>query len=92
VKPTLEDQKELYLVLGGTAGLLIADRRIENRLPGGDYSFYQNRSNLAIGGLGAAAAGVWIYGIKTDHAHAKELGDLELERLVNTFLIHVRCN
>jgi membrane-associated phospholipid phosphatase len=101
VKRVLEDQKGLYLapfqpsnfkwdaiVLGGTAGLLIGDRHIENRLPGGNYGFYQNGSNIAIGGLGATMAGVWIYGIKTDHPHAKELGALELEALVNTFLIY----
>jgi len=54
VKRGLEDQKELYLapfkpsnfkwdalVLAGTAGLLIADRHIENSLPGGNHSFYQ---------------------------------------------------
>jgi hypothetical protein len=101
VKRTLEDQKELYLapfkpsnfkwdalVLGGAAGLLVADRHIENGLPGGRYTFYQDSSNIAIGSLGAALAGVWIYGIKGDHLHAKELGDLELETLVNTFLIY----
>ncbi len=101
VKRTLEDQKELYLapfkpsnfkwdavVLGGTAGLLVADRRIENSLPGGHYQFYQDSSNIAIGGLAASLAGVWIYGIKNNHPHAKELGNLELETLVNTFLIY----
>jgi hypothetical protein len=101
VKRTLEDQKELYLapfkpsnfkwdalVLAGTAVLLVADRHIENNLPGGHYQFYQDSSNIAIGGLAASLAGVWIYGIKGDHPHAKELGYLELETLVNTFLIY----
>ena len=101
VKRILEDQKELYeapfkpsnfkwdaIVLGGTAGLLIADRHIENGLPGGHYTFYQDSSNIAIGGLGAALAGTWIWGIKTDHPHAREMGYLELETLINTFLIY----
>ena len=101
VKRGLEDQKELYLapfkpsnfkwdalVLAGTAGLLIADRHIENGLPGGNHSFYQTSSNIAIAGLGATLGSVWIYGIKTDHLHAKELGGLELETLINTFLIY----
>ncbi|HET6179391.1 MAG TPA: phosphatase PAP2 family protein [Candidatus Sulfotelmatobacter sp.] len=101
VKRTLEDQKGLYLaplkvsnlkwdaiVLGGTAGLLIGDRSIENALPGGHYTFYQTSSDIAIAGLGATLASVWIYGIKGDHPHARELGDLELETLVNTFLIY----
>jgi hypothetical protein len=101
VRRTLEDQKELYLapfkpsnfkwdflVLGGTAGLLIADRHIENGLPGGDHAFYQTSSDIAIAGLGAALGGVWIWGMKADHPHAREMGDLELETLVNGFLIY----
>jgi membrane-associated phospholipid phosphatase len=31
---------------------------------------------------------VWIWGIKGNHQHAKETGVLELETLVNTFLIY----
>ena len=102
VKRGLEDQKELYLapfkpsnfkwdaiVLGGTTGFLIADRHIEGALPGGHYRFYQDSSDIAIAGLGAALGGAWIYGIKTDNPHAKELGGLELETLINTFLIYV---
>lgn len=102
VRRGLEDQKELYLapfkpsnikwdavVLGGTAGLLIADRHIENALPGGHYTFYQDSSDIAIAGLGAGLGATWIYGIKTDNPHAKEMGELELETLVNTFLIYV---
>jgi PAP2 superfamily protein len=102
VKRTLEDQKELYrapfkpsnfkwdaLTLAGTALFLIEDRHIENNLPGGHYQFYQNTSNIAIGGLAATLAGVWLYGIKTEHHHARETGFLELETLTNTFLIYV---
>jgi len=101
VKRVLADQRELYLapfkpanfkwdalVLAGTTGLLIADRHIENALPGGHYTFFQDSSDIAIAGLGAALAGAWIYGIKNDHPHLKEMGDLELESLVDTFLIY----
>lgn len=101
VKRTLEDQKEIYkapfktsnlrwdaLVLAPTALFLVTDRHIENNLPGGHYTFYQDASDLAIGGLAASLAGVWIYGIKGDHPHAKETGELELETLVNTFLVY----
>lgn len=101
VKRILEDQKELYrapfkpsnfkwdaLVLGGTAGLLATDRRIESHISHANYTFYQATSDLAIGALGASAAGVWMWGIKSDHPHAKETGELELETLVNTFLIY----
>lgn len=102
VRRGLEDQKELYLapfkpsnfkwdliVLGGTAGFLIADRHIENALPSSHYQLYGNMSNIAIGSLGATLGSIWIYGIKTDNDHAKELGELELETLTNTFLIYV---
>ena len=101
VKRTLEDQKELYrgpfkpsnfkwdaLVLGGTAALLAADRHIEKHIGNAHYTFYQATSNVAIGGLGATLGGVWLWGIKGDHPHAKETGVLELETLVNTFLIY----
>ncbi len=97
----LHDQKELYLapfrpsnfkwdaiVLGGTALFLATDKHIENNLPGGHYQVYQDASNIAIGGLAASLAGVWLYGIKTDHHHARETGELELDALVDTFLIY----
>jgi len=101
VRRVLDDQKQLYkapfkvsnlkwdgLVLAGTAVLLIEDRHIENSLPSGHYQFYQDTSNIAIGGLSATLAGVWIYGIKTEHQHARETGLLELETLTDTFLIY----
>ncbi len=101
VKRTLEDQKELYLApfkpanfkwdaitLAGTAIFLVTDRHIENNLPGGHYQFYQDTSNIAIAGLSASLAGVWLYGVKTAHHHARETGLLELETLTNTFLIY----
>jgi hypothetical protein len=101
VKRTLEDQKELYkapfkrsnlkwdaLVLGGTAALLATDRHIEKHIGSAHQSIYQATSDVAIAGLGATLGGVWIWGIKGDHPHAKETGVLELETLVNTFLIY----
>jgi len=101
VKRTLKDQKELYqtpfkssnykwdaLELGGTAAFLATDRRIEKHISHAHYTFYQATSDVAIAGLGATLGGVWIWGIKGDHPHAKEMGSLELETLVNTFLIY----
>jgi hypothetical protein len=101
VRRTLKDQKELYkapfkpsnlkwdaLTLVGTGVFLATDRHIENNLPGGHYQFYQDTSNIAIGGLAATLAGVWLYGARTDHHHARETGWLELETLTNTFLIY----
>jgi hypothetical protein len=101
VKRTLEDQKELYLTpfkpsnfkwdaleLGGTAALLASDRHIEKHIGTAHYTFYQATSDVAIAGLGTTLGLVWILGIKGDHPHAKETGVLELETLVNTFLIY----
>jgi hypothetical protein len=97
----LRDQKELYLapfqrsnfewdaiVLGGTAALLATDRRIERHLPGGNVDIYGDFSNVALGGTAAALALAWGYGIKTHNEHLKETGLLEVEALVNTFLIY----
>lgn len=101
VRRTWNDQKGLYRapfkpsnfkwdlpVLAGTALFLITDRHIENNLPGGHYQLYQDTSNIAIGGLSATLAGVWLYGAKTEHHHARETGFLELETLTDTFLIY----
>jgi hypothetical protein len=101
VKRTLEDQKELYrapfkpsnfkwdaLVLGGTAALLASDRHIEKHIGTAHQTVYQASSDVAIAGLGATLGGVYLWGIKGDHPHAKETGALELETLVNTFLIY----
>jgi hypothetical protein len=97
----LEDQRELYaapfkpsnikwdaLVLAGTGALLVTDTRIERQLPDGPSQRYQNSSNIALGGLAASLAGLWVYGIKTTNPRAKETGELELETLTNTFLIY----
>jgi PAP2 superfamily len=101
VKRILEDQKGIYfapfdpshikydaILLGGAAVFFVTDHRIENNLPGGHYQFYQDSSNIAIGGLAATLGGVWLYGIKGDHPHARETGEIELETLVNTFLVY----
>ncbi len=101
VKRTWEDQKGLYrapfkrsnlkwdaLVLGGTAALLASDRHIEKHIGTAHYTFYQTTSDVTIAALGASLGGVWIWGIKGDHPHAKETGALELETLVNTFFIY----
>lgn len=95
------DQKRLYLapfephnfkwdalVLVGTGAFLAADRHIENNVPNSHFRLYQDTSDVAIGGLSGALLGVWLYGIKTEHRHARETGELALETLVNTFFIY----
>jgi membrane-associated phospholipid phosphatase len=101
LKQTWRDQKELYktpfrrsnlkwnaLVLGGTGVLLVYDRHIETHIGKTNESAYNIASDATIGGLGAALAGVWVWGLKNDQPHAKELGFIELQALVNTFLIY----
>lgn len=96
-----QDQKRLYLapfkahnfkwdalVLVGTGAFLAADRHIENNIPNSHFKLYQDTSDIAIAGLAGSLAGVWLYGIKTEHHHARETGQLELETLINTFLIY----
>ena len=97
----LQDQKALYrapfqrsnfkwdaIVLAGTGALIATDRHIERHLPGGNVDIYTNISNVALGGTAAALALSWGYGMKAHNEHLKELGSLELEALVNTFLIY----
>jgi hypothetical protein len=97
----LQDQKELYrapfqrsnfkwdaLVLAGTGALIASDRHIERHLPGGNVDIYGNTSDVALGGISGALALFWGYGIKTHNEHLKEMGSLEMEALINTFLIY----
>jgi len=101
VKRIGQDQRRLYLapfephnfkwdalVLVGTGAFLVADRRIENNIPHSHFTLYQTTSDIAIAGLAGSLAGVYIYGFKSEHRHARETGELELETLVNTFLIY----
>jgi hypothetical protein len=76
------------VILVGTGAFLAADRHIENNIPHSHFTAYQAISDTALGGLAASLAGVYLYGAKTEHRHARETGELELETLVNTFLIY----
>ena len=96
-----QDQKHLYrgpfeahnlkwdaVILLGTGAFLAADRHIENNVSHSHFTAYQNTSDAALGGLAGSLAAVYIYGLKREHTHARETGQLELETLVNTFLIY----
>lgn len=101
VRRGLEDQKELYSapfkvsnlkwdvpVLLITGGLIAGDKRIERGLPTVREKTYNLMSDVTLGTLSGGLVALWAYGIKTDNAHAKETGELELETLANTFLIY----
>jgi hypothetical protein len=96
-----QDQKNLFkgpfeahnlkwdvVILAGTGAFLAADRHIENNVPHSHFTVYQAISDTSLGGLAASLAGVYLYGAKTEHRHARETGELELETLINTFLIY----
>lgn len=96
-----QDQERLYLapferhnlksdalVLVGTGALLAADSHIEPHISTAHFHAYQDASNAAIYGLAASLGGIYLYGVKSEHRHARETGALELETLVNTFLIY----
>ncbi len=96
-----QDQKHLYrgpfeahnlkwdaVILIGTGAFLAADRHIENNISHSNFSAYQHISDAALGGLAGSAAAIYLYGLRDDHSHARETGELELETLVNTFLIY----
>src|SRR6185312_8599562 len=55
---------------------------------GRECGYLRNFSNVVLGGTAAALALSWGYGIKTYNEHLKEMGSLEVEALVNTFLIY----
>jgi hypothetical protein len=96
-----QDQKLIYkgpfeahnlkwdaVILVGTGAFLAADRHIENNIPHSNFTTYQAISDTTIGGLAGSLAVIYLYGAKTEHHHARETGELELETLINTILIY----
>jgi hypothetical protein len=77
-----------FVILVGTGAFLAADRHIENNVPHSHFTVYQAISDTGLGGLAGSLAGIYLYGAKTEHRHARETGELELETLVNAFLIY----
>ncbi len=76
------------VILVGTGAFLAADRHIENNIPHSHFGVYQAISDTSLGGLAGSLAVIYLYGAKTEHRHARETGELELETLINTFLIY----
>jgi membrane-associated phospholipid phosphatase len=97
----LKDQKGLYsapfkpgaikwdlLFLASTGALIATDRQTSRALPTNHLDLWRNMSNVSLISTGATLGSLWIYGIKTDNAHAKETGVMELTALSDTFLIY----
>jgi hypothetical protein len=76
------------VILVGTGAFLAADRHIENNIPHSHFTVYQAISDTALGGLAGSLLGIYIYGAKSEHRHARETGTLALETLINTFIIY----
>lgn len=77
-----------FIILAGTGAFLAADRHIENNVPHSHFTVYQAISDTSIGGLAGSLLSIYLYGAKSEHRHARETGTLELETLVNTFIIY----
>ena len=77
-----------FIILAGTGAFLAADRHIENNVSHSNFKIYQGISDAALGGLAGSLATIYLYGAKTEHRHARETGEIELETLVNTFIIY----
>jgi len=77
-----------FVILAGTGAFLAADRHIENNVSHAHFTVYQAISDTALGGLAGSLLGIYIYGAKTEHHHARETGTLEVETLINTFIIY----
>src|SRR5262249_40594826 len=76
------------LFLIGTGALIAEDRNIRKAMPDTHLGVYHAISGTAIAATSVASGTLWVYGMKKKNEHAKETGDLELEALINTFLIY----
>jgi membrane-associated phospholipid phosphatase len=80
------------LFAAGTGALIPADRHITNSLPRSNLTTSRDISNIAsytaIGSLGA----LWIGGLATDNAHARETGILGVESVANAAAVWAVMN
>ncbi|HEY1271492.1 MAG TPA: phosphatase PAP2 family protein [Terriglobales bacterium] len=77
------------VLFAASEGALIPfDEQIERGLPTTHLNLSHNIGNAMIASMGVASAAVWLTGIKTGNAHARETGNLEIEALANTFTVY----
>ena len=80
------------LVAAGTGGLIAADRHITNQLPRDHLKLSRDISNIGsyatIGSVGA----IWLAGMATDNAHARETGILGIESVANSAAVWAVMN
>jgi membrane-associated phospholipid phosphatase len=74
------------------AAFIPADRHISGALPPNGYSGATTFSNIALGGTGAAVAGLFLYGLKENDDHARETGLLAGESFINSAALYAVTN
>jgi membrane-associated phospholipid phosphatase len=74
--------------LVGTAALIATDRHTIGIVSQDDINISRDISNVGLYGSEAAAGAIFITGLVTDNAHAKETGYLTAEALINAFPVY----
>ena len=74
------------------AAFIPADRHLSGYLPVNGYNAATTFSNVALGGTGAVAAGLFIYGSMQNDDHARETGLLTAESFVNSAALYAVTN
>ena len=74
------------------AAFIPADRHLSGYLPVKGYNAATTFSNAALGGTGAVAAGLFLYGWKENDDHARESGLLTAESFVNSAALYAVTN
>ena len=97
LRRVLQDQKEIYtapfhrrnlkwdlVFLAATGGLIAGDRHISGTLSRDHVDVSQHISDVGMYSMMASVTGLWLFGVKTQDAHASETGILAVEAFGNT--------
>jgi membrane-associated phospholipid phosphatase len=72
----------------GTAAIVTTDRRTIGIVSHDDVNISRDISNVGLYGSGAAAGAIFVTGLLTDNAHARETGFLTAEALINAYPVY----
>ena len=73
----------------GTAAIVTTDRHTIGIVSHDDVNISRDISNVGLYGSGAAASAIFVTGLITDNAHARETGFLTAEALINAYPVYV---
>jgi len=73
----------------GTTALVVTDRHTIGIVSRDNENISRNISNVGLYGTEAAAAGIFLTGLLTDNAHAKETGFITGEALLNAYPVYI---